>query len=151
MMPHNTFGPPRKLLPQLFGELGRISKIGVVYVDVLRDDRFDPPTDTIGCLSLLDPDWPKQFIDVAGLDLWDREFSDRRVDITFERRRPLITMLLAPGRPVLANVNFGALLEGGQSDPDLYGFRLLTRLALLSPDGAGPGHELGAPPLARRP
>src|SRR4051812_4034105 len=133
-MPHNTFGPPRKLLPQLFGELGRISKIDVVNIDVLRDNRFDPPADTIGRLSLLDPDWPKQFIDVAGLDLRDREFSDRRVGVSFERRRPLITMLLAPGGPVLANVDFGALLKGGQSDLDLHGFCLFTRHALLLHD-----------------
>ena len=66
MMPHNTFGPPWKLLAQLFGELGRISKIGVVNIDVLRDDRFDPSADAISCLSLLNPDWPEQFVDVAG-------------------------------------------------------------------------------------
>jgi hypothetical protein len=55
MIPHDTFGPPWKLLAQLFGEFGRISKIGIVDVDVLRDDRFDPSADTIGCLSLLNP------------------------------------------------------------------------------------------------
>ena len=51
---HNTFGPPWKLLAQLFGQLGRISKIGVVNIGVLRDNRFDPSADTISCLSLLD-------------------------------------------------------------------------------------------------
>jgi hypothetical protein len=60
MMPHDTFGPPWKLLAQLFGRLlGRISKIGVVNIDVLRDNRFDASADTISCLSLLDPDWPE--------------------------------------------------------------------------------------------
>jgi hypothetical protein len=59
-MPHDTFGPPWKLLAQLFGRLlGRISKIGVVNIDVLRDNRFDASADTISCLSLLDPDWPE--------------------------------------------------------------------------------------------
>src|SRR6476646_7343418 len=134
MMPHNTFGPPWKLLAQLFGELGGISKIGVVDIDVLRDNRFDPSADTISCLSLLDPDWPKQLIDVAGLDLRDSEFSYRRIGISFERRRPLIAMLLAPGRPALANVDFGALLEIWQSYLDFCGFRFLTRRALLLHD-----------------
>jgi hypothetical protein len=83
------------------------------YIDVLRDDRFDPSADTISCLLLVNPDWPGQFVDVAGLDLRDGEFPDRRVGVPFERRRPLNTMLLAPGRPALANVGFGALLEGG--------------------------------------
>ena len=73
MMTHDMFRPPWKLLAQLFGELGRISKIGVVNIDVLRDNRFDPSADTISCVSLLDPDWPEQFVDVAGLDLQDRE------------------------------------------------------------------------------
>ena len=134
MMLHDTFRPPWKLLAQLFGELGRISKIGVVNIDVLRDNRLDPSADTISCLSLLDPNWPEQFVDVAGLDLRDGEFPDRRVGVPFKRRRPLITMLLAPGRPALANVDFGALLECGQSDLDLYGFRFLTRRALLLND-----------------
>lgn len=35
-------GLPWKLLEQLFGELGRIPKISVVNIDVLRDNRFDP-------------------------------------------------------------------------------------------------------------
>jgi len=60
MMPHDTLGPPWKLLAQLFGQLGRISKIGVVNINVLRDKRFDPSADTISCLSLLGPDWPEQ-------------------------------------------------------------------------------------------
>src|SRR5882724_1452260 len=134
MMPYDTFRPPWKFLAQLLGELGWISKIGVVNIDIFRDDRFDPSADTIRRLALLNPDWPEQFVDVAGLDLRDREFSDRRVGVPFERRRPLITMLLAPGRPALANVDFGALLEGGQSDLDLYGFRFLTRSAFLLHD-----------------
>ncbi len=35
---------------------------------------------------------------------------------------------------MLANVGFGALLEGGQSDLDLYGFRFLTRHSFLLDD-----------------
>jgi len=66
MMPHDAFRPPWKFLAQLFGELGRISKIGVVNIDVLRDDCFDPSADTIRRLALLNPDWPEQFVDVAG-------------------------------------------------------------------------------------
>jgi len=111
MMPHDAFRAPWKFLAQLFGERGRISKIGVVNIDVLRDDCFDPSADTIRRLALLNPDWPEQFVDVAGLDLRDREFSDRRVGVPFERRRPLIAMLLAPGRPALADVDFGAFLK----------------------------------------
>ena len=71
MMSHDPFRPLWKFLAQLFGEFGGISKIGVVNVDVFRDDRFDPSADTIGRLSLLNPDWPEQFVDVAGLDLQD--------------------------------------------------------------------------------
>jgi hypothetical protein len=33
-MTHDAFRPPWKLLAQLFGELSRISEIGVVNVDV---------------------------------------------------------------------------------------------------------------------
>jgi hypothetical protein len=83
---------------------------------------------------LLNPDRPQQFVDVAGLDLRDREFSDHRESVAFERRRPLITVLPAPNRPMLANVGFGALLEGGQSDLYLYGFRFLARRSLLLHD-----------------
>ena len=72
MMAHDAFRAPWKFLAQLFGELGRISEIGVVNVDVFRDDRFDPSADAIGRLSLLNPDRPQQFVDVAGLDLRDR-------------------------------------------------------------------------------
>ena len=35
---------------------------------------------------------------------------------------------------MLANVGFGALLEGGQSDLDLYGFRFIARRSLLLHD-----------------
>jgi hypothetical protein len=35
---------------------------------------------------------------------------------------------------MLANVGFGALLERGQSDLDLYGFRVLARRSLLLHD-----------------
>jgi hypothetical protein len=85
MMPHDALRAPWKFLAQLFGELGRISKIGVVNIDVLRDDCFDPFADTIRRLALLKPDWPEQFVDVAGFDLRDRELSDRRVGVPFER------------------------------------------------------------------
>jgi hypothetical protein len=73
-----------------------ILQVGVVNVDVLRDDLFDPCAYTIGCFSLLNPDWLEQFVDVAGLDP-DRELSDRRAGVPFERRRPLIAVLLASG------------------------------------------------------
>ena len=76
MMTHDAFRAPWELLAQLFGELGRISKIGIVNIDVLRDDRFDPSADTIRRFALLYPDRPEQFIDVAGSDLRDRQFLD---------------------------------------------------------------------------
>lgn len=85
MMTDNALRPPREFLAQLLGELSRISEIGVVNVDVFRDDRFDPSADAIGRFSFLNPDRPQQFVDVAGLDLWDREFSDRGVGVPFER------------------------------------------------------------------
>ena len=50
------------LLAQLLGEFGRIAEIGVVNIDVLRDDRLDPSADTICRLALLNPNWPKQFV-----------------------------------------------------------------------------------------
>src|ERR1700688_3411810 len=134
MMPHDAFRAPWKFLAQLFGELGGISEIGVVNVDVFRDDRFDPSADTICRLALLNPDRPQQFVDVAGLDLRDREFSDCRVSVPFERRRPLIAMLFAPGRPVLAYVDFSAFFEGRQTELDLYGLRFLARRSLLLHD-----------------
>src|SRR6266436_3281424 len=87
MMPHDAFRAPWKFLAQLFGERGRISKIGVVNIDVLRDDCFDPSADTIRRLALLNPDWPEQFVDVAGLDLRDREFFYLRI-----RRPPRSTL-----------------------------------------------------------
>jgi hypothetical protein len=59
MMPHDAFRLPRKFLAQLFGELGKISKTGVVDIDVL--------------LALLNPNRPKQLVNLARLDLWDRE------------------------------------------------------------------------------
>jgi hypothetical protein len=73
-------------------------------------------------------------IQQAANDLADKAEGIAAVGVPFERRWPLITMLLAPGRPALANVNFGALLECGQSDLDLYGLRFLTRRALLLND-----------------
>jgi hypothetical protein len=86
------------------------------------------------CLALLNPDWSEHFVDVTGLDLRNGEFSERRVSVPFERRWPLITMLLAPRRPVFTNVGFGALFEGGHSDLALYGLRFLTRCPLLLDD-----------------
>ena len=60
--------------------------------------------------------------------------SDRGVSVSLERRRPLIAVLLAPSRPALAYVDFGAFLEGRQSDLDLCGFRFLARRPLLLHD-----------------
>ena len=93
MMPYDPFRPPWKLVAKLPSKLGRISKIGAVDVDVFRDDRFNPSADTIGRFSLLNPDRPKQFVDVAGLDLRNRESSDNRVSVAFELRWSLIAVL----------------------------------------------------------
>ena len=46
----------------------------------------------------------------------------------------MIAMLLAPGRPVLAYVDFGAFFEGRQTELDLYGPRFLARRSLLLHD-----------------
>jgi hypothetical protein len=43
-------------------------------------------------------------------------------------------VLLAPGRPALADVDFGAFLEGRQSELDFRDFRFLARRALLLND-----------------
>jgi hypothetical protein len=72
MMPHDTLGSPWKFLAQLTDEFGKISKMGVVNIDVSRDDYFDPSTGTIRSLALLNPNWPDQLVDVAGPDLRDR-------------------------------------------------------------------------------
>jgi hypothetical protein len=50
-MLHDTFWPFWQFLSQLFGQFGGISKISVVDIDVLRDNRFDPSADTISRLS----------------------------------------------------------------------------------------------------
>src|ERR1700759_534441 len=93
MMPHDPFWPPWKLFAQLFRELGWISKVCVINIRVLRNDRFDSSADTISCLALLNPNWSEHLVDVTGLDLRNGEFSERRVSVPFERRWPLITML----------------------------------------------------------
>ena len=65
MILNDAFRPPWKLLAQLFGELGGISKVGVV--DVLSDDSLDPSAHTIRRFALLYPNRPKQFVDGLGL------------------------------------------------------------------------------------
>src|SRR5579871_4351120 len=75
---------------------------------------IDAPLDRCATAPL-DPDRPRQFVDVAALNLRNREISDCRVGVPFERGRPLMTKLLAPVRPVFANVGFRASL-GGQSE-----------------------------------
>src|SRR5262245_44274063 len=50
----------------------------------LCDDCSDPAADTINCRSLSDPDCSEQFLDLAGLELSDRESSDRRIRVPFE-------------------------------------------------------------------
>jgi hypothetical protein len=47
MMLHNAFRPLWELLAQLLGEFGWISKVGVVDVDVLRNDGLDASANTI--------------------------------------------------------------------------------------------------------
>jgi hypothetical protein len=79
-MLHDPLGPLGKLFAKLLGELGGIAEILVVDVNVLRDDRFDPAADTVGRFALGNPDWLEQIMDVARLDLGDREITDRGVD-----------------------------------------------------------------------
>jgi hypothetical protein len=54
-MADHALRPLRKLLAQLLGQIGRIAKILVVDINVLRDDRFDPPADSVGRFTLFDP------------------------------------------------------------------------------------------------
>jgi hypothetical protein len=54
-------------------------EVRIVDVNVLRDDGFDPAEDAIGRLPLLSPDRLQQVVDVARLDLRDRERADRRI------------------------------------------------------------------------
>jgi hypothetical protein len=77
--------PFRKPLAELFGELGRIAKILVIDVYVLRDDRLYPAANPIGGFTLLKPDRPEQFIDMAGPYLWYSGLTDRRIGVSLER------------------------------------------------------------------
>ena len=74
--------------------------ISVVDVDILGDDRFDAVADTVGGLAFRDPNRLKQVVDVAGPDLRDRQLSDRRVGVSFQRGGRLVVVLGAPRRPV---------------------------------------------------
>jgi hypothetical protein len=65
---------PDGSLSRLQTVLGWISKVCVINIDILCDDRFDPSADTISCLALLNPDWSEHFVNVTGLDLRDGEF-----------------------------------------------------------------------------
>jgi hypothetical protein len=71
-----TLRPLRKLFPKLLGQFGRIAKLIVVDVDILRDYCFDAPPDAVRSLALLDPDRLEQLEDVARFDLGDREVPD---------------------------------------------------------------------------
>jgi hypothetical protein len=49
------FGAGLTFLAQLLSRLGRIAEIFVVDINVLGDDRFDPPADSVGRFTLFDP------------------------------------------------------------------------------------------------
>ncbi len=66
-MPNDAFRSPWKLLTQLFGEFCRVSEFGIVHVDVLCDDRFDPSRGPDWPFPLLKPERPQQIVDVASL------------------------------------------------------------------------------------
>ena len=101
----------RKLFAKLLCQLGRIAEIGIIYVRVLRDDRLDSAAHPVRGLALGQPDGLKQFVDVARPDLRDRQLSDGGVGVAFKRSRPLVAVLLAPGRPLRAYIGLGAFLE----------------------------------------
>lgn len=80
-----TLRPLRKLFPKLLGKFGRIAKLMIVDVDILRDYRFDTPADAVRSLALLDPNRLEQLENVARQYLRDAQITDRRIGVLFER------------------------------------------------------------------
>jgi hypothetical protein len=59
------------------------------------------------------------------------ELANHAAGMTIARRRPSIAVLLAPGRPALANAGFGSLIERKRSDLDPYGYGCVRCGSLL--------------------
>lgn len=70
--------------------------MGIIDIDVLRNDRFHPAADAVRSLPLLHPDRFQKVVNVARLDFQYRELADGGIGIALERRRPLIAVLLTP-------------------------------------------------------
>lgn len=73
-----------KFSPQLFGQFRRISKFGVVKIDVSCDYGLDAAANPICSFGLVDPYRLEQLKDMARLDLADLEVAYRGVCIVFE-------------------------------------------------------------------
>src|SRR4029078_3484268 len=73
-------------------------------------------------------------VDVAWFDLRDRQFVNGVVGVALQGGRPLVAMLLTPGRPVRPDVSFGAFLEGRQHHFCRYGFSLFACSSPLRAD-----------------
>ncbi len=111
VVPNDALGTLRKLFAELLCKFGGIPEIEIVDVCVLRNDRLNSAAHSIGSLALGHPDQLKQFVNVARLDLGDRQLSDCRIGISPKRGWPLVAVLLAPSRPLRPNVGLGAFLE----------------------------------------
>jgi hypothetical protein len=113
-MPRGALWTLRQLFAQLLCQLGRISEILIINIDVFRDDRFDATAHSICCLLFFDPDRPKQSKNMARFDLGDLEVANCGVGVPIERRGPLSAVLSAPLSPIVLNVSFSAFLERGR-------------------------------------
>jgi len=113
-MPRGALWTLRQLFAQLLGQLGRISEILIINIDVFRDDRFDATAHSICCLRFFDPDRPKKLKNMARFDLGDLEVANYRVGVPIERRGPLSAVLFAPLSPIFLNISFSAFLERGR-------------------------------------
>lgn len=66
MVSDNALRPSGKLFAELFRELGGVTKILVIDVHILRDDRFYPTANTVGSFAFLKPNRLQKFINMAG-------------------------------------------------------------------------------------
>jgi hypothetical protein len=66
MVANNALQPSGRLLAELFRELCRITKILLIDVHILRDDRFYPTANTVGRFAFLKPNRLEKFMDMAG-------------------------------------------------------------------------------------
>ncbi len=71
MMPLDALWALRQFFAKLFRQFRRVSKLTVVNIDILCDDRFYPTADSVCRFRFLDPNRLKQLEYMAWLDLAD--------------------------------------------------------------------------------